>query len=138
MSKLADFCEDAASIDIGYEVLEKCEAKEKLKKLVDVFTPSTLFGHFSIGHDMFEINASEYQYIYSKFLNTTEGYIFFTESQERMQVVKLKDISLVSNFMENSYRIDYFLTDKDFSFLISVNQYVVECTNNLSGLLEKL
>lgn len=46
-------------------------------------------------------------------------------------VVIIEDARNISRLMENSSGMEYFISDKDISFLISVNWYSIEYVGNV-------
>lgn len=117
------------SADLGIDtvVLEENESRQYIKKVIDVYKPFKITGHLSIGENIKTIPLNDYEYSFSTFLRSEPAYIFFDqESRDRNVVVVVKDANFIGRLMENSYGMEYFVSNEKMEFLISVNWYVIE------------
>lgn len=53
-------------------------------------------------------------------------------------MIKIKDVRLLGEVLEKSYGMEYFLTNRDKDFLISVNWYEIEGIGNVKEYFTKL
>lgn len=117
----------SADLGIDMVVLGENESKQYIKKVIDIYKPFKITGHLSIGENIITIPLNEYEYSFSTFLRSEPAYIFFDqESRDRNVVVVVKDANLLGRLMENSYGMEYFVSNEKMEFLISVNWYVIE------------
>lgn len=117
----------SADLGIDIVVLGENESKQYIKKVIDIYKPFKITGHLSIGENIITIPLNEYEYSFSTFLRSEPAYIFFDqESCDRNVVVIVTDANLIGRLMENSYAMEYFVSNEKMEFLISVNWYVIE------------
>jgi len=117
------------SRDMGIEilVLNENDSKQYIKKVIDIYKPFKITGHLSIGMGTLTIPLEGNEFSYSKYLKSEPAYIFFDqEGPDRNTVVVVNDAKLIGSLMENSYGMEYFVSNKDADFLIAVNWYVIE------------
>ncbi|RAV02766.1 hypothetical protein DQG13_08955 [Paenibacillus sp. YN15] len=103
------------------------------------FTPFKTAGHLAIGADSHAISLEKYEFSYSKYLNSEPAFIFFDqEGLDRNTVVVVKDAKLAGDLMENSFGMEYFLSNEKLDYLIAVNWYVIEVAGSVAPLLTNL
>lgn len=79
------------------------------------------------------------EFSYSEYLESEPAYIFFDqEGRDRNSVVVVKDTKLIGLLMENSYGMEYFVSNEKADFLIAVNWYVVEAAGSAVESLNEL
>ena len=68
------------------------------------------------------------EFSYTNILPEESGYIFFepTGETEKRTVVWISDIRQAGTLFENSFGMEYFLSNENSDYLIAVNWYVVE------------
>lgn len=67
--------------------------------------------------------------------------IYFFEQNKVLNkkiVVKIEDLRLLGKILENSFGMEYFLTNEKMDFLIAVNWYVIEVSGTAKTKLKKL
>lgn len=124
-----------SELGIKIEILDDYEANMCIHNALEKFKPFKITNHIGIGHDSFCLPIDEWEFSYTKYLPKESGYIFFEQSSilSRKTVIKIDDINLFGKVIENSFGMEYFLTNKNSDFLIAVNWYVVE----VAGKIEK-
>lgn len=131
-----------SGMEVGVEtiVLDLDKSLSIINEITEKFCPSNLTGHLSIGNDSLELPLKKYEFEYSEFLNEERGYIFFGQknSYSAGEVVEIGNVKKVAELMYNSYGIEYFLTNINLDYLISVNWYVIELTGNLPYSIKKI
>lgn len=133
----------SSNIGIDIAILDENDSKQYIKRVIDIFKPFKITGHLSIGKETLTIPLEGNEFSYSKYLKSEPAYIFFDqESRDRNTVVVVKDANLIGNLMENSYGMEYFVSNKTSDFLIAVNWYVIEAAGatiesltNLKGII---
>jgi hypothetical protein len=127
------------NIGIDVVILDENDSKQYIKKVINIFKPFKTTGHLSIGNETLTIPLEGNEFSYSKHLESEPAYIFFDqESRDRNSVVVIKDVKLIGNLMENSYGMEYFVSNKKADFLIAVNWYVIEVAGSAIESLTKL
>ncbi|OCA69172.1 hypothetical protein BBI01_17315 [Chryseobacterium artocarpi] len=100
-------------------------------------------GHLAINSsDAISIPAEKNEYTYSANLDSEPVYIFFDqENNDRNQVVLIEDGRRMGAIMENSFGIEYFITNVNFNYLLAINWYSIEgvgsAVNWMKNLIEE-
>jgi hypothetical protein len=119
--------------------LDDNSSKDYIKRVISKFKPLKIAGHLAIGANSQTISLEKYEYSYSKYLNSEPALLFFDqEGLDRNTVVVVKDAKLVGDLMENSYGMEYFLSNEKLDYLIAVNWYVIEVSDSVIPLLTNL
>lgn len=117
----------SSNMEIEILTLDENDSKQYIKKVIDIFKPFKITGHLSIGTETLTIPLEGNEFSYSKYLKSEPAYIFFDqEGRDRNTVVVVKDAKSIGTLMENSYGMEYFVSNKNADFLIAVNWYVIE------------
>lgn len=127
-------------LNIEIKLLEYEKAQENIDNVLQLFCPFKVNGHIGIGHDSVELPLERWEYSYMKCLPKEEGYIFFgqTSRLSKQTMTKIKDVRLLGEVLEKSYGMEYFLTNRDKDFLISVNWYAIEGIGSVKEYFTKL
>lgn len=129
----------SSSLGIEIEVLEENTSKNYIKRVIEKFKPFKTAGHLAIGVNSHTIPLEKYEFSYSKHLNSEPAFIFFDqEGLDRDTVVVVKDAKLVGDLMENSYGMEYFLSNEKLDYLIAINWYVIEISDTLLPMITNL
>lgn len=129
----------SSKIGIEIEVLDDHSSKDYIMRVIRKFKPFKTAGHLAIGADSHNISLEKYEFSYSKYLNSEPALIFFDqEGLDRDTVVVVKDAKFVGDLMENSYGMEYFLSNEKLDYLIAVNWYVIEVSESVVPLLTNL
>lgn len=129
----------SSKLGIDIVVLDGNESKQYIKRVIDIYKPFKITGHLSIGEETLTISLEGNEYSYSKYLKSEPAYIFFDqESRDRNTVVVVKDAILIGNLMENSFGMEYFVSNENSDFLIAVNWYVIEIAGSAIDALTNL
>jgi hypothetical protein len=111
-------------IDYAHEIISRCTQKYSIGKLS---------GHLAIHGDTIQLPLEPIEFSYSKQLMKGKAFLFFDqENHNRNEVVQIENAQEICNVLENCFGMEYFVTNEDYSYLISVNWYTVE----VSGLAE--
>jgi hypothetical protein len=134
-----ELAEVGKNLGIEVVILDEKDSKQYINRVIDIFTPFKITGHLSIGKETLTIPLEGNEFSYSKYLKSEPAYIFFDqESGDRNTVVVVKDAKLVGELMENSYGMEYFVSNEKSDFLIAVNWYVIEVAGSAIESLNKL
>ena len=129
----------SSNLGIDIVILDEKESKQFIKRVIDIFRPFKITGHLSIGEESLNIPLEENEYSYSNYLKSEPAYIFFDqESRDRNTVVVVKDAKLIGKLMENSYGMEYFVSNENLDFLVAVNWYVIEIAGSIKDSLTTL
>jgi len=129
----------SSNLGIDIVVLDENESKQYINRVINIYKPIKITGHLSIGEETLTIPLEKNEYSYSKYLKSDPAYIFFDqESRDRNTVVVVKDAKLIGNLMENSFGMEYFVSNEKSDFLIAVNWYVIEIAGSAIDALTNL
>ncbi|TMV50634.1 hypothetical protein FE783_08035 [Paenibacillus mesophilus] len=127
------------SLGVDIVILDENDSKQYIKRVIELFKPFKITGHLSIGEGTLTIPLEGNEFSYSKYLKSEPAYIFFDqESRDRNTVVTVKDTKLIGNLMENSYGMEYFVSNEKSDFLIAVNWYAIEVAGSAKESLTTL
>ena len=129
------------SSDMGIEILtlDENDSRQYIKKVINIFKPGKITGHLSIGREILTIPLEGNEFSYSKYLKSEPAYIFFNqEGRDRNTVVVVNDAKSIGVLMENSYGMEYFVSNKNADFLIAVNWYVIDVAGLAMEILNEL
>lgn len=120
-------------IGVKVELLADGEAKLFIQKALELFSPFKNTGHLGIGHDSFVIPITKWEYSYMDYLCQEKGYIFFPQRNllSKKTVVRIEDLRMLGKILEESFGMEYFLTNRYMDFLIAVNWYAIEVTGTM-------
>ena len=115
-------------LNIKAELLADDEAESFIQRTLDLFTPFRTTGHLGIGHDYITLPIDKWEFSYMEYLSQESGYIFFSQNNRLSgrTVVKIENLQELGKILDESFGMEYFLTNKNADFLIAVNWYVVE------------
>ncbi|MDU8925710.1 hypothetical protein RYD26_12560 [Pasteurellaceae bacterium LIM206] len=91
-------------------------------------------GHVQIGLETDLKPSEKYQYEYSKIIPNKPLFIIFDQNhkEDRNYVLIVKNGIELARLMEENGSLEYFLSDKNGTFLISINHYSIEYTGNIN------
>lgn len=108
------------------------DARYYIKQVLIKYILWRIEGHLAIGDNAKKLSTDAYEFKFSFGLDNKPGYIFFEQNlMNKDVVVIIEDARNISRLMENSSGMEYFISDKDISFLISVNWYSIEYVGNV-------
>ncbi len=114
-------------LGIGCRILFKEESVNIIKKVFDKYKVGKKSGHLAIQFDSISIPLNGNEFTYSSHLNNEPIYVFFDqENNNRNEVILIDSSQRLGEIMENSFGMEYFVTNKKFSYLIAINWYVIE------------
>lgn len=112
---------------IECSIIEKNQSLDLINQCVNKFRPEKLSGHLMVGHDSISIPIEKYEFSYSKLMRREPLLIFFDqESVDKEVIVKISNGSQLCDLMEQTFGMEYFVTNESFDFLLAVNWYVIE------------
>lgn len=122
---------NADKIGLNYSVIKGIEAEKLISKILKKFNPLRFSGHLAISNDSKVISLEENEFTYTLAIKKQKGYLFFDqEGIDKNLVFEVENLQKVGELMEESFGIEYFLSNSDLSFLIAVNWYVIEVSGN--------
>ena len=127
LSHAHEILASSKKLGINTKILAEDIAQSYIHKTLSKFYPEKMGGHLSIGREAKYISTETHEFSFSKSLKKEPAYIFFEQNhQQKNLVILIADAREISNIMENCYGMEYFVSNKRKSFLISVNWYVIE------------
>ncbi|WP_176701759.1 hypothetical protein [Gilliamella sp. wkB112] len=124
--------ESASELDIKLNFITHMDACNYIDQVLKKYMPWRIEGHLAIGDNAKRLSTDDYEFKFSLCLDNKPGYIFFEQNTINKDVVVIiEDARNISKLMENSSGMEYFISDKDISYLISVNWYSIEYVGNI-------
>jgi len=138
--KTQELIQVSTDLGIAIDVLDENESKQFIKRVIDTYNPTKMTGHLSIGEETETIPLEGNEFSYSTYLKREPAYLFFDqEGRDQNTVVVVKDAKMIGKLMENSYGMEYFVSNETTDFLIAVNWYVIEIAGSaIEPLTKKL
>ncbi|WP_394213386.1 hypothetical protein [Psychrobacter piscatorii] len=122
---------NADKIGLNYSIIKGVEAEKLISKIFKKFDPLRTSGHLAISDNSKVISLEENEFTYTLAIKKQKGYLFFDqEGVDRNLVLEVENVQRVGELMEESFGIEYFLSNSDLSFLIAVNWYVIEVSGD--------
>ncbi len=129
MKYLEELLNVSKQLNIGSSYIKGIKAKEYISKVLSKFNPEKTNGHLNIGGNSLSLPTEIYEFTFSKILPKIEAYVFFEQdSFNKDSIYIINDLSLLCSVMEESYGMEYFVSNERLDFLISVNWYVIQGT----------
>lgn len=139
MNKIEEIENACKKLNIDVEIISKETSMKLIEEIVEKYKPHKLSGHLAIYNDSISIPTSDYEFTFSTYLNKESIYIFFDqENHEKNQVIRIEEGQRLHQIMEESYGMEYFLTNKKMSYLIAVNWYVIEGAGEATEWMKEL
>ncbi|MGB5970207.1 MAG: hypothetical protein WBG70_17970 [Spirulinaceae cyanobacterium] len=127
MSKANELVKAGRELQINCSLLEETEAYEYINSVKQKYNPRKTSAHLAIGGESISIPLEKYEFLYSEHLDSEPAYVFFDqEGDDRKKVVMIEDGQKLCRVIENSFGIEYFVSNKQLDYLIAVNWYVIE------------
>ncbi|MCX8534711.1 hypothetical protein [Chryseobacterium luquanense] len=113
---------------LEHSVVEGKIAERFINNVYNKFKPFKITDHLSIGSDISKKMATdEFEFSFSEIYLSGSIYVFFEQDYyNKNQIFVLKEGKLFSKLIEECYGMEYFITNENNSFLISVNWYIIE------------
>ncbi|GBG07211.1 hypothetical protein PAT3040_01759 [Paenibacillus agaridevorans] len=128
------------NLGIDTILLSELESERYIKRVLGFFRPYKTTGHLSIGTEESRVLPLEQnEFTFSSHLKSEPAYIFFDqEGFDKNSVVVVNDAKLIGQLMENSFGMEYFVSNQKADFLIAVNWYVINVAGTAIDSLKKL
>ena len=117
----------AAKLGMNAHLLPKKEGGEYIALVIGKFRPLNTMGHVQVSDPSGEMDYTEgNEYAFPLKMNAEPAYVFFAQNDiDRHHVVVIENALNISKIMEKSYGMEYFISNKEMSFLVSVNVYAI-------------
>ena len=114
-------------LEIKARILSKEDSRNIITETIRKYNVNKITGHLSIHNNSYTLPIEDYEFTYSLNLNEEPVYMFFDQNNiNKNDVVLINDGRKVCKIMENTYGMEYFLSNIELDFLITVNWYVLE------------
>ncbi|MCP8466228.1 hypothetical protein NK553_19930 [Pseudomonas sp. ZM23] len=132
-SKAKELFRSATELSIDAEIITDEIARNYIKKVFEKYKPGKTSGHFSISSSARRIPTDEYESSFSRNLKEEKAYVFFEQNQiDKNTVFIISDARELSKVIENSFGMEYFISNQETSYLIAVNWYSIEYTGEVN------
>jgi hypothetical protein len=127
-SIVKELSDTATKLNIQLEILPQDFSADFIQSVLKKYTPANTTNHLAVGNNCKELPLETFEFTYSESLQQEPGYLFFEQiGLGTKTLLKIENITETCKLFENSFGIEYFLTNKTLDFLISVNWYVLQC-----------
>ncbi|WP_156957943.1 hypothetical protein [Paracidovorax oryzae] len=127
-NKISELLDACSILNVPAKIISAENFESKKNEIFKKYHPEQTVNHYSIGGDSIVLPTEEYEF--SLFENFPDiNILLFFGSDSKEDCLSIESLSSLSKIMENCYGMEYFVSDQDASFLISVNWYVI----NLQG-----
>lgn len=141
MSKIVQELSEACSkLNIEIRVVEGAAARDIIDSVIDKFKPNRISGHVAIYSENSDIYPTDnFEFDFPRYLDEELIYIFFDqEGEEKNSVIAIKNGRKLGAILEDCFGIEYFVSNENISYLISVNWYSIEVLGSAKKNLSKL
>ncbi|MFJ4344798.1 hypothetical protein [Pseudomonas sp. NPDC089401] len=121
----------AKAVGVEAYLLQEYIAAQYIAAVLARYKPWKAAGHLSIGESSRTMPTDENEFGFSRSFRGKPGYLFFEQdSRNKNTVVVISDARELSRIMEECYGMEYFFSDEEGVFLVAVNWYVIEFTED--------
>jgi len=139
MNNADELTKTGRELHIECRLLKGTEAFNYIHRVIQTFNPRKTSGHLAIGGDSITIPLEKYEFSFSEYLKCEPVYVFFDqENYDRNKVVVVHDGQQLGKLMENSFAMEYFVSNAKADYLLAINWYVIEGVGTAKNWLEKL
>ena len=130
IEELKNACE---LIGAEHEHLTGKLAIDYINEVTSIFRPSKKTGHLAIHSDKsVTLNTEAYEFTLSEKFDQKPIYLFFDQKgSEKDSVFILRNGRRLGEVLEECFGMEYFVSNKERTFLISVNWYSIEIVGEL-------
>lgn len=138
MSKIEQLINACKELNLEFDVLTSDDAKYYIRTVLDKYTPKKTTGHVSIGDKKSVIlNTDENEFSFSEKFDQSPIRIFFDqENFENDLVFELNNGQRLGNVLGECFGMEYFVSNPNVSFLVSVNWYSIEIVGDIASKFE--
>ncbi|WP_227743375.1 hypothetical protein [Hafnia alvei] len=123
----------AKNLDIEIELLSRDDSEKFIFFIFNKYNPQKKEGHLSINDDTYKLSTEESEFTFSFSMKNEPAYIFFEQNFiNKNNVLIIKEAKKISTLMKESHGMEYFISNKDGSYLIAVNWYCIEYKGDIS------
>ncbi|WP_024291043.1 hypothetical protein [Lacrimispora indolis] len=123
-----ELIEASNKLNIEICLLNENEAQGYIRAVLAFYNPFKTDGHLGIGKNTVSIPTEKYEFTYSQYLKEEPAYVFWGQDSNiaRKSVVKVNNAKRLGELFENSYGMEYFVSNETMDYLIAVNWYTIE------------
>lgn len=123
------------TLDLEFSILASHEAKHYIASVRNKFNPQQVIGHLAINdEDSVSLKTDEHEFTMSDKFNESPIRLFFDQqSNEKNVVFELTNGRKLSEVLGECYGMEYFISDPELSFLVSVNWYSIEIVGEITS-----
>ncbi|HRB71609.1 MAG TPA: hypothetical protein PK776_07150 [Flavobacterium sp.] len=132
-NKILELENGAKLLGLPYEILNKNIGREIISDIFEKFKPNKVEGHLAVDSDTsVKLKTEDHEFSFSKDFEEEPIYLFFEQDEiHDGQVFVLQDGRALSDLLNECFGMEYFISNKEYKYLIAVNWYVIEiCHSN--------
>jgi hypothetical protein len=139
MKYIEEFLEASKRANVYSQKLNENISKKYIEEIIRKFNPIKLLSHISIGHNSESVGLEQWEFNYSEELEDEPVYVFFEQSySNKNKLILIQDGRELCRIFEHAYGMEYFVTNKEKSYLLAVNWYVIEGAGTAIDLINRL
>lgn len=139
MSNTVEFKRSADELGLACTVLSPDLASKFISDVTQKFEVEKLSGHVAINHDSISVALEPHEFTFSQQLPSGPAFVFFDQlGSDCGNVVVLQDGKSLGKVLENSFGMEYFVSNENYEYLLAVNWYVIEGVGTASDWLNVL
>ena len=122
----------ADAMSIKASILPEDEGQAYIASVLEKFKPWKTEGHLAIGDGAKRMATETHESSFSNAMAAARAMIFFEQNDvNRHHVIVVDNAQDISRLIDNSHGMEYFVSDEEISYLISVNWYAIEYVGDI-------
>ncbi|MGL5891167.1 MAG: hypothetical protein ACRC3B_14860 [Bacteroidia bacterium] len=140
MNKAQQLVDSASELNYDCSILEGDDAKKIIDSIFLKFDPKIRANHLSIQSDeSMKLSTDKFELDLSNYFDESPVIVFFEQYMEnRNKIFVLSNGQQLSDVIGNTGGLEYFISNKEQDFLISVNWYSIEIIGSIKERLSKI
>lgn len=139
MGEAEELLEAAQQLNITAEKLSPEMGISYISSVLNKFAPHKTSGHLAIRNDSNTLRLDKYEFSYSQYLDDEAVYVFFAQdSAGSTDVVCIHNGQRLCSVLNNSFGMEYFVSNKTMDYLLAVNWYVIEGTGTAKAWMQRI
>ena len=126
--KIKELEHGAILLGLDHKILGQEIANSYITDVLNKFNPYKATGHLSVGSPVSKkLSTEEHEFSFSENLPDEPIYIFFEQDNtHKGQVFILNQAQMLGMLLKECFGMEYFISNKEQTYLISVNWYTIE------------
>ncbi|MEL1242856.1 hypothetical protein AAEO56_01170 [Flavobacterium sp. DGU11] len=133
-NKITELEHGAKQLGLSYEILDTNEGAKIIDAILKKFQPNKTTGHLAIDSQRsIKFSTEENEFSFTKDFEEEPVYLFFEQDEiHKGWIFVLHNGRELCNLLEHCFGMEYFISNKQYQYLISVNWYTIEICHSRS------